>query len=131
LRTEETHTTYVEEPAHDDVDVRAYRRVRYFPSGLGMIERLIIWLFGLVELVIILRIILLLVAARQGNPLVQFIYDVSDFLVAPFRGILGINQLSAGATALDVAAIVALVGWFVIELVILGLVRIFRPSTHA
>jgi uncharacterized protein YggT (Ycf19 family) len=129
LRTEETHTTVVEDPVHDDV--HAYRRVRYFPSGMGMLERLIVWIFGLIELLIVLRIILLLLAARQGNPLVSFIYDITDFLVAPFRGILGINQVSAGATALDVAAIVALVGWLVIELVVLGLVRIFRPSSVA
>jgi uncharacterized protein YggT (Ycf19 family) len=129
LRTEEVHTTVVDDPAYDDV--HAYRRVRYLPSGSGMLERLVIWLFGLVELLIVLRIVLLLLAAREGNPIVSFVYDVTDFLVAPFRGILGINQVSAGATALDIAAIVALVGWFVIELVVLGLVRIFRPSRYA
>jgi len=96
-----------------------------------MIERLIIWIFGLVQLLIVLRIILLLVAARDANPIVGFVYDVSDLLVAPFRGILGINSIGTGETALDVAAIVALVGWTVLELVIIGLVRIFRPSRYA
>jgi uncharacterized protein YggT (Ycf19 family) len=129
LRTEETQTTYVEEPVVDDVHSRS--SVTYAPSPLGMITRLVIWIFGLIQLLIVLRIILLLVAAREGNPIVSFIYDVSDLLVAPFRGILGTNQIAAGQTALDVAAIVALVGWTVLELVILGLVRIFRPARYA
>lgn len=126
LRTEETRTTYVEEPIHDSVNT-----VTYAPSPTGMIERLVIWLFGLVQLLIVLRVILLLLAAREGNALVGFVYSISDLLVAPFRGILGINEIAAGATALDVAAIVALVGWTVLELVIIGLVRIFRPARYA
>jgi YggT family protein len=129
LRSEETHTTYVEEPVHDDVHTQS--TVRYEPSGVGMVERLIIWIFGVVQLLIILRIVLLLFAAREGNPLVNLIYTLTDLLVAPFRGIFGINEIAAGQTALDVAALVALVGWTILELVILGLVRIFRPARYA
>jgi YggT family protein len=129
LRSEETHTTYVEEPVHDDVHTSS--TVRYQPSGVGMVERLIIWIFGVVQLLIILRIVLLLFAAREGNPLVNLIYTLTDLLVAPFRGIFGINEIAAGQTALDVAALVALVGWTILELVILGLVRIFRPARYA
>ena len=129
MRTEETHTTYTNEPVHDDVHRTS--TVSYAPSGMGMIERLIIWIFGIVQLLIILRIVLLLFAARDGNPIVNFVYSVTDLLVAPFRGIFGINEIAAGATALDIAAIVALVGWTILELVILGLVRIFRPAHYA
>ena len=129
MRTEETHTTYVEEPAVDDV--HTHSSVTHAPSPLGMIERLLVWIFGLVQLLIVLRIVMLLLAARDANPIVSFVYDVSDLLVVPFRGILGINQIAAGQTALDVAAIVAIVGWTVLELVILGLVRIFRPARYA
>ena len=129
MRTEETHTTYTDEPVHDDVHRTS--TVSYAPSGAAMIERLIIWIFGIVQLLIILRIVLLLFAARDGNPIVNFVYSVTDLLVAPFRGIFGINEIAAGATALDIAAIVALVGWTILELVILGLVRIFRPAHYA
>jgi uncharacterized protein YggT (Ycf19 family) len=127
LRTEETHTTHVEERPLVD-DVHSHSTVTYAPSGSGMVERLLIWIFGLIQLLIGLRIVLLLLAAREGNPIVSFVYSITDLLVIPFRGILGINEIAAGQTALDVAAIVALVGWTVLELVILGLVRIFRPS---
>jgi uncharacterized protein YggT (Ycf19 family) len=129
LRTEETHTTYTDVPVAEDVHQRS--TVSYSPSGAGMVERLIIWVFGIVQLLIILRIVLLLFAARDANPIVSFVYSITDLLVAPFRGIFGINEIAAGATALDVAALVALVGWTILELVILGLVRIFRPARYA
>jgi hypothetical protein len=103
------------------------RRPAYEPSPLRMVERWIIFIFGLIQLVIGLRIILLLVAARQSNDIVGFIYNVSEIFVAPFRGILRIDEVQAGATALDVGAIVALIGWFVLELIVLGALRIFRP----
>lgn len=102
--------------------------VTYRSSGNSVLERLIIFLFALIQGLLILRIVLLLVAARQGNDLVGLIYDVSDIFVAPFRGILGRNQIPAGSTDLDIAAIVALIGWTIVELIILGFLRIFRRT---
>ena len=104
------------------------RRVATGPSPMGVLRRWIIFVFGLVQLLIGLRILLLLFAARQSNDIVAGIYNISEVFVAPFRGILRIDEVQAGATALDVGAIVALVGWTVIELVVLALLRVFRPT---
>jgi len=133
MRVEETRETYVSEPthAHTERAVETHESVTYQPSPTAMIERLIIWIFGLIQLLILLRVVLLLFAAREGNAIVAFIYDVSDIFVFPFRGILGADEIAAGQTALDVSAIVALIGWTVLELVILGLVRVFRPARTA
>jgi len=106
-----------------ETTVRTYR-----PSPLATLERWIIFIFTVIELLIVLRIVLLLVAARESNNIVSFIYSVSEIFVAPFRGILRIDEVQAGATALDIGAIVALIGWFVLELIVLGLLRIFRPA---
>jgi len=103
--------------------------VTYRSNGSSVLQRLIIFLFALIQGLLILRIVLLLVAARQGNDLVALIHDVSDLFVAPFRGILGRSQIPAGSTELDVAAIVALVGWTIVELIILGFLRVFRRTT--
>jgi uncharacterized protein YggT (Ycf19 family) len=122
----EEHTTHVVE----DVPARhEHTTVTHRGSTFGTIERAIVYIFGLIQLVLLLRILLLLVAAREGNAIVSFIYNVSEIFVAPFRGILGIDEVAAGQAALDVSAIVALIGWTVIELVIIGLVRIARPRT--
>ena len=107
------------------------RQVVASPDPLGVVRRLIVFIFGLIQLLIGLRILLLLFAARGSNDIVAGIYNISDIFVAPFRGILRIEEVQSGATALDVGAIVALIGWTVIELVVLALVRVFRPSATA
>jgi hypothetical protein len=104
---------------------------RYAPNPLATVERAIVFLFALIQGLIVLRIVLLLLAARQGNDLVAGIYNLSEIFVAPFRGILRIDEVQAGITALDVGAIVALVGWVIIELVIIAALRLFRPSATA
>ena len=123
-----------------EVDVHdpgeAYARDRVYerevsPSPLGILSRLIVFLFGLIELLIALRIILLLFAARGSNDIVAAVYNISEVFVAPFRGILRIDEVQAGVTALDVGAIVALIAWVVIELIVLALVRVFRPTASA
>ena len=107
------------------------RTVEYRSNPVVTIERAIIFIFGVIEALIVMRIVLLLVAARESNAIVAFVYDVSEIFVAPFRGILRIDEVQSGATALDVGAIVALVGWIIIELLVLALVRIFRPAATA
>lgn len=104
---------------------------RYAPSPLATVERFVIFIFGLIEAVILLRIVLLLLAAREGNDVVQFVYGVSEIFVAPFRGILRIVEVQAGVAALDVGAIVALVFWVIIELIVIAALRVFRPSATA
>ncbi|MEO6349138.1 MAG: YggT family protein [Candidatus Limnocylindrales bacterium] len=104
---------------------------RYYSSPGSIVGRWVVFIFGMIELLIGLRIILLLVAARESNNLVSAIYGVSEIFVAPFRGILRIGEVQTGRTELDVSAIVALVGWFVIELIVLALVRVFRPTATA
>lgn len=104
------------------------RDVTYRDSGNTVFQRLIVFIFAIIQGLLLLRIVLLLVAAREGNDLVALIYNVSDVLVAPFRGILRLNEISAGQTALDVSAIVALIGWTILELVILGFIRVFRRT---
>ena len=125
-----TYRTEVEvtDPGEAYVREHVHTRTVRTENPLGTLERLIVFAFGLIELVIVLRVVLLMFAARESNDLVAAIYSVSEVFVAPFRGILRIDEVQAGATALDVGALVALVGIVVIELVVLGLVRVFRPA---
>jgi hypothetical protein len=120
------HEQPVVEPAY-----HATRVTRYAPSPLATVERFVVFIFGLIEAVILLRIVLLLLAAREGNDVVQFVYGVSEIFVAPFRGILRIDEIQAGVAALDFGAIVALVFWVIIELIVIAALRVFRPSATA
>jgi hypothetical protein len=91
-----------------------------------MTRRILVLVFGLIQLVIGLRIVLLLLDARTGNALVAAILNVSQIFVAPFEGILHTNALAAGGAVLDIAAIVAFIGWTIIELVVNWAIDIFR-----
>ena len=96
------------------------------PGSSEMARRIIVLVFGLIQVVIGLRIVLLLLDARTGNALVSGILDISKIFVAPFEGILNSNALTAGGSTLDVAAVVAFVGWTILELIVLWAVGIFR-----
>lgn len=89
-------------------------------------RRIIVLVFGLIQLVIGARIVLLLLDAREGNALVAGILDLSQVFVAPFEGILRTDALRAGGSTFDVAAIVAIVGWTMIELIAIWAIGIFR-----
>jgi hypothetical protein len=99
------------------------------PSGGEMGRRFVVLVFGIIQLLIALRIVLLLLNAREGNDIVRFILDVSQVFVAPFIGIFNVDALKAGGSILDVAAIAALVGWTVLEAIALWIVNVFRRET--
>jgi hypothetical protein len=96
-----------------------------------MSRRIILLVFGLIQIVIGARIVLLLLDAREANGLVAGILNVSQLFVAPFEGILRTDSLRAAGSVLDVTAIVALVGITIIELIVLWALGIFRrePAT--
>ena len=100
--------------------------VRHTPSGAELARRAVIFLFGIVQALIVIRIVLLLADANQANQLVGFIYNTSSFFIGPFEGMLHTNAISAGASVLDIAALVAIVGWTILEFLILALVGIAR-----
>jgi hypothetical protein len=122
--------TYDERVVRDDDpynrDTVVERRVTRTPSGGELAGRVVVLLFGIVQVLIILRIVLLLLNAREGNDLVAWILNTSQIFVSPFNGMLNTDALKAGGSILDVAAILALVGWTILEALILAAVGIFR-----
>jgi hypothetical protein len=96
------------------------------PGASEMSRRIIVLLFGLIQVVIGARIVLLLLDAREANGLVSGILNLSQLFVAPFDGILRTNALHASGSVLDITAIVAFVGWTVLELIAIWAVEIFR-----
>ena len=96
------------------------------PGGAEFIRRIVVLVFGLIQLVIVARIVLLLLDAREANGIVSGILNVSQVFVAPFDGILRTDALHASGSTLDVTAIVALIGWTVVEAIIVAAVAIFR-----
>ena len=102
------------------------RITRTGPGSSELIRRVVVLVFGLIQIVIGARIVLLLLGARTANDLVSGILNVSQLFVAPFEDILRSDALHSGGATLDVAALVALVGWTIIELIVLWVIGIFR-----
>jgi hypothetical protein len=96
------------------------------PGGSEMTRRIVVLIFGLIQVVIGLRFVLLLLDAREANGLVSGVLNLSQIFVAPFEGILRTNGLASQGNFFDVTAIVAIVGWTVLELIVIWAVGIFR-----
>jgi hypothetical protein len=114
------------DPRSDRGTAVTSRTIEARPSGGEVAGRIVVLLFGLIQVVILLRIVLLLLDAREGNDLVSFILNTSQIFVAPFEGILRTDALRAGGSIFDVAAVLAIVGWTLLEALILALVGVFR-----
>jgi hypothetical protein len=101
------------------------------PGGSELTRRIVVLLFGLVQILIAARFLLLLFDAREANGLVTGILNASQLFVAPFEGILRTDALHAAGSTLDLTAVVAFVGWSVVELIVIWAVGIFRRDSAA
>jgi uncharacterized protein YggT (Ycf19 family) len=100
------------------------------PGPATYATRIVTFLFGILQVMLILRIILLLLVANRGNDIVQFVMNVTQPFVDPFIGMFSLNRVAADqGSVLDIAAIVALIGWTLIEALILAAIRIFSRRT--
>src|SRR5258706_3468329 len=88
-------------------------------------------LLGIVETLIIIRVVLKLLAANSGVGFVRFAYGVSAPLMAPFQGIFPTpvsHNSVVELSSLVAIAVYALVAWGIVRIVfILG--RHHRPIT--
>ena len=107
------------------------RQTTFNPGGSEMTRRVVVLIFGLIQVVIGLRFVLLLLDAREANGLVSGILNFSQLFVAPFEGILRTDALRSSGNIFDVTALVAIVGWTILELIVIWVVGVFRQRQTA
>lgn len=90
-------------------------------DGAVVAQRIIWYIAGFIITMLALRLVLLMLAANQGNPFVDFVYAVSGFFAWPFFGIFG-YQPTYGQFTFEVSTVVAII---VYALVAWGLARAF------
>ena len=112
--------------AQEVVRTDSQRITRAGPGGSEMGRRIVVLVFGLIQVVIGARFVLLLLDAREANGLVSGILNLSQVFVAPFEGILRTDALHRAGSTLDITAVVAFVGWTVLELIVIWALGIFR-----
>ncbi len=84
-------------------------------------------LFGVLQALLIMRIVLLVVIANQDDNIVSWILSVTEPFIEPFRGMFQLDVVTNDrGSVLDVAAIVALIAWTLIETLIVSVLRVFR-----
>lgn len=112
-------------PAGSQVNVTRGSTNAAGTSQWAQARRVVGLLFGIVVTLIGLRIVLLLLGANAGNGLVDAIYAITEPLVAPFRGVFSIEVIKpTGANVLDVGALVAIVGWSLIAVLVIAILRL-------
>jgi uncharacterized protein YggT (Ycf19 family) len=117
-------------PAATSVRTTETAHVAPGPGGVTYAARIVTFLFGILQVLLILRIILLLLVANRGNDVVQFVLNITQPFVDPFIGMFSLNRVTADqGSVLDIAAIVALIGWTLVEALILAAIRIFSRRT--
>lgn len=122
-RTTVTQKT-IEAPGAAAQSTTTLREVR--PSGGETFRRVVILIFGIIQILIGLRFVLLLIDADEANGLVNAILNFSQLFVGPFEGVLRTDGLAAQGSYLDITAIVAFVGWSLLEAVLIWGAKIFR-----
>jgi YggT family protein len=109
------HLDGYERQTHIVEDLNADRRL--FASRLAQI----VWLlFGVLEALIGLRIILKLIAANPSNPFANLVYSFTDLFLWPFSGITvapSFNGMVFEIPAIIALLVYAMVGWLLTRLV--------------
>ena len=94
-------------------------------SATSTISKIVAFLFGILQALLVLRIVLLLLVANQDNAIVSWVLSVTDPFVEPFRGVFNLDEIEGQRGAvLDVAAVVAIIAWSLIETLILSVLRL-------
>ena len=98
---------------------REVKRVRF----VSRISQVVDYIFFLIYGLLTVRLLLALLAARESAGFVQFIRSATDWLYAPFRGIVASPTTPEGTT-LALPIVVAIVAYMLLHLAIHGLLRI-------
>jgi hypothetical protein len=113
-------------PAARETRTETRRTTRSGPGSAELGRRIVVLLFGLIQIVIGARFVLLLLDAREANALVSAVLNFSQIFVGPFEGILRTNFLRADGSVLEITSIVAFIAWTIIEVIVLWVLGIFR-----
>ena len=95
-------------------------------GALYVTRRVVAFLFGILQALLIVRIVLLLLNANLDNDIVDWIISVTQPFVDPFLGMFNLDSVEGqNGSVLDIAAIVALIAWTLIETLIVSVLRLF------
>ena len=91
------------------------------------IARIVYFVLGVLEIILLLRLIFRLLGANQSSDFVMFLYNLSRVFVAPFNGIF--NDQALGRSVFEISTLVAMVVYALVAWGIVALGNlIFAPK---
>jgi uncharacterized membrane protein len=106
------------------------RRTRvYSQSGMSIgviLSRVVMFVFGVIEALILVRFVLLMLGANIQAGFVQWIYQTSGYFMAPFNAMFG-TQTVDGAI-IEWSALVAILVYAVVAWLIVTAISALTPS---
>jgi hypothetical protein len=104
----------------EDENVRR-ANIRYW------IARIVYFVLGVVEVILLLRLIFRILGANQSSAFVMFLYNLSHVFVGPFNGIF--NDQALGRSVFEISTLVAMIVYALIAWGIVALGNlIFAPK---
>jgi uncharacterized protein YggT (Ycf19 family) len=81
-------------------------------SRLWRVNSLAWFIFGAIEVLILFRVLLRLLAANPANPFASFVYSLSNVFVGPFMNLVA--QPAAGGSVLEISSLIAMAVYAVV-----------------
>jgi hypothetical protein len=90
----------------------------------------IIWyIFYIIQLILLFRLLLRLIGASTAAPFTRFVYDISQPFVAPFQSIVSGWRFEGGV--LDWNILIAMLVYWIIAWIIVELILMAKPVSLA
>ena len=122
--TTETRRTSVQD--NDATVERTGTRQAAKAPGPVVAKRIVYYIGGLIVALLIMRLILQLLGANEGNGFVDIVYAITTALILPFYGIFG--EPTYGKSQLETSTLVAIVVYSLITVGIGKLFTLTRPT---
>lgn len=94
-----------------------------------VVARIVSYAFGVIDVFVLGRFVLKLFGANSKADFVSFVYGISDIFMGPFEAVFPTQKVEGAVfewSALLAAAVYALIGWGLVNLV-----RAVSPRSHA
>ena len=93
-------------------------------DGKSTVTNIVWYILGIIEILIAFRFVLKLFGANPSSGFVNFIYNITNILTAPFDNIFGVARTDSGEvqsvfepSILVAAAVYALIFWGIVKLI--------------
>ncbi len=123
--TQTVKTVSSNEPA---VNVGSAQSAYGTKKAIFRLYQVIWYILGVVEVLLVSRILLKLIGANLNSGFTSFIYSISAPLASPFKGVLGVT--TSLESTIEWSTIIAMVVYAVVAFGLVRLFQLIKPTTE-